>query len=423
MSKRVVIIGAGVIGLCTAYYAARRGWRVTVVDQGEMGAEGCSFGNAGMVVPSHFVPLAAPGMVGMAVRMMFNSRSPFFIKPRFDLGLIGWGLRFRKAANAGHVARCSPVLRDMNMASRGLYEKLAEIPGNDFGLVREGLLMLCKTEKGLEEEGHAAERANGLGVQAKVLDRAGAAAIEPGMEMDVAGAVYFPMDCHLSPGRLMTMLVERLTEMGAEFCWKTQVKSWRKSGGKIEAAITESGEAIEADEYVLCGGSWSPAVVRELGVKLPMQPGKGYSLTLAKPRQLPKACAILTEARVAVTPMGQSLRFGGTMEMSGMNHTIRPNRVEGIARSIPAYYPKFSEEDFKSVEPWCGLRPCSPDGMPYIGRTRACSNLSIATGHAMMGISLAPITGELVAQILEGEKPGMEMGLMDPDRYARRLRS
>ena len=420
MSKRILILGGGVIGLCAGYYLAQRGHRIVTVDQASADERGCSFGNAGMVVPSHFVPLAAPGMVGMAVRMMFNSRSPFYIRPRLDAQLIDWGLKFFKAGTAAHVARCAPLLRDLNMASRACYEELAELLGDDFGLTREGLLMLCKTEHGLEEEGRAAEQANALGIPAEVLDRPQLAAKEPGVRMDVAGAVYFPNDCHLSPDRLMEMLRRKLTEMGAELRWKTCVTGWKHEGNRTAAARTETGEELEADEFVLAGGSWSAGIAAGLGLKLPMQAGKGYSLTLERPRLLPRACAILTEARVAVTPMGESLRFGGTMEMSGLNHEIRPRRVEGIVRSIPLYYPDFSPDDFRDVVPWCGLRPCSPDGMPYIGRTGSRANLTIATGHAMMGISLAPITGKLVAQIIEGETPEIDMGMLDPDRYAGR---
>jgi len=416
--KRVVIIGAGVIGLCTGYYLAKRGYQITLLDQADPDYQGCSFGNAGMIVPSHFVPLAAPGMVGMALRMMLNSRSPFYIRPRLDRELIDWGLKFYRAATAQNVERSAPLLRDLNMASRACYEQLAEIPGNDFGLVREGLLMLCKTPKGLEEEVHAAGEAFRLGIPAIILDKRQLAAREPGIAMDVAGAVYFPMDCHLSPGRLMAVLRKSLEEMGAAFRWNTCISEWRTNNGTIEAAGAGNGEEFEADEYILCGGSWSPGIVRALGLKLPMQPGNGYSLTLPKPHHLPRSCAILTEARVAVTPMGQTLRFGGTMEMSGLNHEIRRNRVEGIIRSIPAYYPQFTPDDFAGIIPWCGLRPCSPDGLPYIGRTRAWKNLAIATGHAMMGISLGPITGKLVAQLIAGEQSEIDIGLLDPGRFS-----
>ena len=419
MSKHVLIIGAGVIGSCAAYYLARRGHRVTVVDRSGQDHEGCSFGNAGMVVPSHFVPLAAPGMMTMGLRMMLSRQSPFYIRPRVSWELIDWGWKFRRAATAAHVARAAPLLRDLNLASRACYEELADLPGNDFGLAKKGLLMLCKTGHALEEEGHTAARAKELGIPADVLDARQTAALDPDVTMDVAGSVYFPLDCHLSPQRLMDGLRRQSQALGATFLWDTEVTGWRAAGGRIEAVRTTRGD-LTAGEYVLCGGSWSPAVARDLRLKLPMQAGKGYSLTLPRPRQLPRICAIFTEARVAVTPMDGSLRFGGTMELGGLNEDVDPRRVRGIIESVPQYYPEFTPADFEGVPVWRGLRPCSPDGLPYVGRTAACGNLCVAAGHAMMGVSLGPVTGKLVSEILSGEEPSIPIDLLDPDRYAGR---
>jgi D-amino-acid dehydrogenase len=234
--------------------------------------------------------------------------------------------------------------------------------------------------------------------------------------MDIAGAVYFPMDCHLSPSKFLEVLRQELERAGARLLWKQEVTGWRQQGRKLVAARTGQGE-LTADEFVICGGSWSPSLARELRVNLPMQAGKGYSVTLPHPRRLPGICAILTEARVAVTPIGSALRFGGTMEIAGLNQEINPVRVRGIVKAVPRYYPEFGPEDFKDCPPWCGLRPCSPDGLPYVGRTARYDNLSIGTGHAMLGLSLGPITGKLLAEILGGGKPSIEIGLLSPDRY------
>src|SRR5438034_5485834 len=321
--KLILIIGGGVIGLCTAYYAARQGHRVTVIDRDGADDEGCSFGNAGMFVPGHFVPLAAPGMVALGLKWMWNHESHFYIKPRVDLGFLRWGWKFFRAANEAHVQRSAPLLRDLHLASRSCFEELAELSDNDFGLVRKGLLMLCKTSHALEEEAKAAEWAQRLGVPAEVLNHKQTAKLDPQIRMDIAGSVYFPKDCHLDPGRFMAALQRQLVKMGVQCFWSTEVNGWRLSKGQIQAVLTEHGE-IEADEYVLCGGSWSSMIARDLKLRIPMQPGKGYSLTLSQPRQLPTICAILAEARVAVTPMNGSLRFGGTMEFSGLNDEIKP---------------------------------------------------------------------------------------------------
>jgi D-amino-acid dehydrogenase len=416
MSQHVCIIGGGVIGLCSAYEAVRRGFRVTVVERNGEQRDGCSYGNAGMIVPSHMVPLAAPGMVALGLKWMWNPESPFYIKPRCSWDLFSWGWKFWQSANKEHVARSGPILRDLHLASRRCYEEFAEQWGDSFSLVKRGLLMLCKTQATLDEEAHAAEMAKKWDVPADVLTPAQAAAIDPDVTMNIAGAVHFPLDCHLAPQQFMAQLQQHLQQRGTEFKWATKVTGWKKSGDKLTAVKTSRGE-IAADEFVLCGGSWSPQTVRELGLKLPMQAGKGYSLTLDKPRQLPQLCSIFTEARVAVTPMNGQLRFGGTMEIAGLDESITVRRVQGIIRSVPNYFTAFRVEDFAGITPWQGLRPCSPDGMPYIGRTRAAANLVIANGHAMMGLSLGPITGKLVGQVLANETPVIDLRLLRPDRF------
>lgn len=417
MSKSVLVVGGGVIGLCTAYYAMRKGHQVMVVERGRPTHDSCSLGNAGMIVPSHFVPLAAPGMVAYGLRVMWNPESPFYVRPRLSPDLLGWGWQFWRAANAAHVARSGPLLRDMNLESRRCYEEFAARSNNAFGLVQKGLLMLCKTEKVLHEEAELVEKARALGLKAEVLDAKQTAQRDPGVTMSVAGSVYFAQDCHLTPQKFVAELTRELEAGGAKFLWESEVTGWRVSGNKIEAVQTTQGD-FTADEYVLAGGSWSPQIVKYLKLNLPMQAGKGYSVTLPKPRQQPELCSIFTEARVAVTPMGDTLRFGGTMEITGLDETINPTRVNGILKSIPAFFPEFKVEDFRDLPVWRGLRPCSPDGMPYVGRFGRYANLSAATGHAMMGLSLGPVTGKLMAELLSGEKPSIDLQALSPDRYA-----
>ena len=416
-SKHVVVIGAGVIGLCTAYYCARRGHRVTVIERNPEQRDGCSFGNAGMVVPSHFVPLAAPGMVGLGLKWMWSPESPFYIKPRLDGELMSWAWKFMRAANAQHVQRSAPLIRDLSFASRTCFEELAELPNNDFGFVKKGLVMLCKTQQSLDHEAAFAREANELGVPAEVLDATGIEKLDPDVTMEAAGGVYFPKDCHLSPNRFMAGLMRQCDALGVKFRWCTDIHRLAAAGNRLAAVKTQQGE-FDFDELVLAAGSWSPLLARDLDLNLPMQAGKGYSLTLAQPRELPQICSILTEARIAVTPMGDTLRFGGTMEIAGLNEDINPVRVQGIIKAAIKYFPKFTPEDFAHVQPWRGLRPCSPDGLPYLGRTTKFSNLVVATGHAMMGLSLGPISGKLVSEIVSGEKSSFDLTLLNPDRYA-----
>jgi D-amino-acid dehydrogenase len=415
--KDILIVGGGVIGLSTAYYAARKGHGVTILDRRAADFEGCSYGNAGLVVPSHFVPLAAPGMVALGLKWMLKPDSPFYVKPRLDRELLSWGFKFWRAGNAGHVRRSAPLLRDLNLASRACFEEIADLTGNAFGLEKKGLLCLCRTERRMEEEARTAEQGRQLGLKVEVLTARQAAELDPSVRMNITGAVYFRDDCHLTPPRFMTTLKRQLDQLGAKFSWETELTGWRTNHNRIEAVQTSQGD-LTADEYVLCAGSWSPVLARQLSLTLPMQAGKGYSLTLPTPRQLPGIPAILTEARVAVTPMGGSLRFGGTMELAGLNERINPVRVQGIINSVSKYYPDFAPRDFEGIPPWRGLRPCSPDGLPYVGRAGGYTNLAVATGHAMMGLSLGPITGKLLAEILSGERPSMDIDRLSPDRYA-----
>jgi D-amino-acid dehydrogenase len=415
--KRIVIIGGGVIGLATAWYCRQRGHRVTVIDRKPSQRDGCSFGNAGMLVPSHIIPLAAPGMIQLGLKWMWNPKSPFYIRPRASLDLMRWLWQFKRSCTRQHVDASAPLLRDLHLHSRELYEQLeAELP-DGFGLQTRGLLMLCKTVAGLAEEAKVAKQAERLGVPADVLDADATAKLDPAIEMDVHGSVYYPKDCHLSPNRLMASLESELAKAGCTFHWETDCTSFSKSAGKVQAVQTVQGE-IAADEFIICGGVWSSAIARELGLSLPMQAGKGYSVTLPEPAELPQLCSLLHEARVAVTPIGSALRIGGTMEIAGVDESVSEARVQGIIESVPRYFPAFKADDFAGLPRWSGLRPCSPDGLPFLGRTAAWQNLIVSTGHAMMGISLALISGKLVSEIVDGQPPSIEgLSLLSPDRY------
>jgi D-amino-acid dehydrogenase len=233
---------------------------------------------------------------------------------------------------------------------------------------------------------------------------------------DVRGGVLYPLDAHLVPRRLMETLTRLVAERGGAFVWNADVVDWKCDGSTVSSAMTSKGE-IEGEEFVLCAGSWTPALARRLGVRLSMQPGKGYSLTLDRPRELPRHSIILQEARVALTPMGGSLRVAGTMELAGYDLRINPPRIRGMTRSLSKYLPAFRQEDFRDAAPWCGLRPCTPDGLPYVGRVGRWENVVVASGHAMMGVSLAPITGLLVSEIVSEDPPSVDLSGLAADRF------
>jgi D-amino-acid dehydrogenase len=414
-NERVIITGGGVIGFCSAYYALKRGLPVTLVEREAAGGNNCSMGNAGMIVPSHFTPLAAPGMISKGLRWMFNPESPFYVRPRVNLDLMRWGWLFYRHSTERHVAASRELLRDLNLESRRLFAELSE--DGDFGLEKRGLLMLCKSQKGLDEEAHVAKEASEIGLQAEILDAAATAKLDPDITMNVAGAVYFPQDCHLDPKRFMAEMRRRVLELGGIIESGVEIDGIETRDGKV-TAVKGNGCRFEGRQFVMAGGSWTPKLLELVGVKLPLQPGKGYSLTLPSPPELPKLCSIFAEAKVAITPMGSTLRFGGTMEVGGLDLSINPARVRGIVKSVHAYFPKFSERDFEGVKPWAGLRPVSPDGIPYLGRSEKFTNLTIASGHAMMGLSLGPVSGRLMADLLSGDTPFRPIGGMAAGRFS-----
>ena len=416
--KSVIVCGGGIVGLCTAYYLAREGCAVTIVERNAEGHDHCALGSSGYISPSHVIPLAAPGMVWKGLKWMLNSRSPFYIQPRLDTDLMRWGWHFWRASSHGRVARAAPILRDLCLHSQGLFEELDDLTGNRSEYQRAGLLNLCRTQEGLDDEANGlAHTANELGIEARVLDAAQTAALGLGVKLAIAGSVYFPIDAHLTPARFTPLLTGLLKEMGVRFQWSTTIYGWRTVGRRLAAAQTTAGDLM-ADEFVLTGGSWSAAMIAGLGLRMPMQAGKGYSLTLPNPRFRITKPFILKERRVAVTPMGDTLRFGGTMEIAGHHDSVRPERVEQIIAGALAYLPELTPADFAGVKPWFGYRPVSPDGLPYIGRFSRYANLMAACGHAMLGVTLAPGTGRLVAEILVGHKPSVNLDLLSPDRYA-----
>ena len=417
--RRIVVCGGGVIGLSCAYYLAREGHEVAVIDRGPEGGDTCAHGSAGYVSPSHVVPLAAPGMISLGIKWMMNSRSPFFIRPRLDADFMRWTLLFWRSCSTQNVERGAPVLRDLCLHSRERFVEFARDEGNVFEFEERGLFNLCRTQSTLDKYASGLARiANELGVEARVLDSARTSQLEPGVRMNIAGSVYFPIDAHVTPRLLVPALLASLKNLGVELHFDTEIEGWVEGEGRrLRAVSTLTGE-IRGDEFVLATGAWSPRVIRKLGVRLPMEAGKGYSLTIPESPVDVKIPMILSESRVAVTPMGRSIRFGGTMELAGINDSIRPERVEQIKSAAQLYFPEFPVEAFDGVEPWFGLRPVSPDGMPYIGRFGTRPNLIAAAGHAMLGLTLALGTGALVSDIVAGRATPFALDAVAADRFS-----
>ncbi|MFB9843125.1 NAD(P)/FAD-dependent oxidoreductase [Mucilaginibacter ginsenosidivorans] len=414
---KAIIIGGGIIGLFSAYYLHQSGWEVEIVDQGDL-SDNCSYGNAGMITPSHFVPLAAPGMVEQGIRWMFNSKSPFYVRPSLDPELLGWGLKFVKSATKKHVDRSAGALRDISVLSKKLFFQFEKDTNLEFGLEDKGILMLFKTPKMVEEEKHLAEEATNLGLDAQYLSPEDCQKLQPGVELDIAGAVHYHCDAHLYPNKLMKVFLKYLEENGIKFHRNTRIDRVSNDAGKI-TSVGSGDKEFKGDAFVIATGAFSPAVAKLSGLNVPLMPGKGYSFMVpqddAKRMTIP---SILCEARVAVTPMNGSVRYGGTMEVGKINSQVNMNRVRGIVESVPKYFPNFKVEVPAEKDIWFGFRPVSPDGMPYIGLSKKYSNLAVATGHAMIGLSLGPATGKLIAEALNGSARSMNTSAFAVDRFA-----
>lgn len=413
MSKKVVIIGGGIIGLCSAYYLQKEGHDVTVIDKSDF-TSGASYVNAGYITPSHIISLSAPGMITKGLKWMFSASSPFYVKPRLDLDFLKWSWQFKKSATHAKVEKAIPVIKDINILSRDLYQELKTSGEFDFHYERKGLLMYYKTDKAGEEEWNTGKKAIDLGLKVENLSKVEVQAIESYADLNIKGAVYYHSDAHMTPHNFMQQLKSYLESNGVTILSNETVLDINQSGNKVTSIRTQN-HTVTADEVVLATGAWTQNFAKKLGANIPVQAGKGYRINVERETGI-TIPAILMEAKVAVTPMQGLTRFAGTMEFGGINHKINPVRVNAIAKAGEDYYNGLKIQQEEEDYAQCGLRPCSPDGLPYIGKLSKINNVTIATGHAMMGWSLGLATGKLVAEIISEQKPSLDLTPFFPER-------
>ena len=413
---KIAVIGGGIIGLSSAYYLQQEGHDVTVFDAGD-GLDNCSFGNAGYICPSHFIPLATPGIVKQGLKWMWNARSPFYVEPRLDWDLIKWGWYFMRSATSRHVARSAAPLRDIALVSQQAYIEWHE-SGMDFLYQHNGLLEIVQTDQGKKHALETVDRAISLGlIDTEWLDKDQLNEREPGIRMNAKGAILFACDAHCYPNQLMHNLRLELTKNGVQFNWKDAAIGVECAGDRIDKLRTTSG--LHAfDEIVLAAGSWSGGLAKTMGLSMPIMPGRGYSVTASHNSLQLKHPAILVEGRVALTPLNDhTMRFGGTMEITSHKTPPRMSRVQGVLDAVKRFYPDFEMPLPSREQVWYGYRPCSADGLPYIGRPCHLQNLVVATGHSMLGLSLGAGTGKLVAQLIGRRNTDMDLQPFHPDRF------
>lgn len=408
-SPDILIVGGGIVGFCTAYSLVDEGYSVAIVDRGDF-TDNCSFGNAGMIVPSHFIPLASPGMIRKGMSWMMNKKSPFYIRPKFEINLLQWVWQFYRNSNKTHVEECSLLLKEMHRESRDWYQTIASKHSIDWR--EDGILMLYRSDAAAEDEIETAKKAHSLNIPAEILNEQQVHFKEPLLSGNIKGGIWYPLDATLDPAKTMKVLFQILESRGVKFISNKEVEHVIDHQEKGSEVIFKDNNRMTAKYVVVSTGSWSGNLTKR---KLLIEPGKGYSFDLPNNKFSPSIASILHEARVAITPMGDFTRIGGTLDLGNFSNEINRNRVEGIVKSIPQYYQSTSLEFPSNI--WHGLRPCSPDGMPFIGKYQDKSSLIIATGHAMMGMSLAPSTARMVVDIVKGNSRRTPHSKLDPGRF------
>ncbi|MBL8049228.1 MAG: FAD-binding oxidoreductase [Chthonomonas sp.] len=403
--KHVAIVGGGIIGRCIARVASES-HRVTLIDAEPADHRGCSWGNSGYLVPSHFSPLASPGMLLAGLRMLPHRDSPFGIHQPMRGEMLSWLLRFARHCTKRHVAATHQLILDLNLRSQRLYREWAQ-GWPDAKISEAGLLLGCERWDTLDHETESVKVAKNLGLEAEVLSDHETQE-RFGQRVSSVGGVFFKCDSHLNPGDVLAALDADLAARGVT---------------RLQSRVTRLDE-IDADQIVIAAGAESSALTRSFGLKMPLIGGKGYSL-IVPVEEPPTTPLIMVEGRTAITPMAGAVRIAGTMELGAEAAGINPARWEGVLstarRTLPDLAPQiiaFAESDAGKERVWSGLRPCSPDGLPYIGRVRTDPRVIIATGHAMMGMSLGPITGHLVGQLLRDETTDLSLIPLDPHRFS-----
>jgi D-amino-acid dehydrogenase len=414
MSERhVIVIGGGVIGAACAHYLSESGWRVTIIDRGQFGA-GCSHANCGLVCPSHVLPLAVPGAVSSALRTMMARNAPLRVKLRLSLSLARWLFAFARRCNRADMLAAGHGIQPLLTSSRALYEELVR-NGLECEWEARGLLFVFHSRAGMDHYAATDELLRTeFGVPAKPFAGDAVRDLEPALKAGLGGGWLYDTDAHLRPDRLMRSWRSLLEARGVKIREGCPMTGFVRDGDRARATTIPDGE-LAADAFVLAAGAWSPLLNDHLGCRLPIQPGKGYSMTTARPATCPKVPMIFEEHRVAVTPMQSGYRLGSMMEFVGYDDSVSPKRIGYLKDAASVYLAEPAGEPV--TETWAGWRPMTPDGLPVIGLSPALRNVMIAAGHNMLGLSMAPATGRLVAEMLDGRETSVDPRPYSPGRF------
>ena len=411
-----IVVGAGVIGVCCAYYLAKRGARVTVLERGEIGKR-ASFGNAGIVAPGHG-PINRPGRIKQALKSMLDPASPLYIAPRWDPNLAKWLWQFTAACTSAHFERALRALAPLGHVTRTLFDRLVDEEKLDCAYRPEGYYEIFVTEAALDKARQEAALVRQHGYRPRTLAGPELREREPAINDSVVGGIFYPEAASLNPYRFVLEMVERARRHGATFRTGREVVEILTSNGQATGVHTRDGETLTADHVVLATGAYSLELARKLGCRLPLQAAKGYhrdrdpQTSGAPPLRI---TCMLGESSVFCTPMDGFVRFAGTLEFSGVNHEIRRPRLEQLTNASQRYLNGVGEA--AALSEWCGLRACISDGLPVVGPVPGHRDIFIATGHAMLGLTLGPITGRLIAEYVLDGTPSMDIQALSADRF------
>ncbi len=402
--SKVVIIGGGVIGAATAYYLKQKGWRVTIIDKDRFGY-GASHGNCGLIVPDHILPLNSTDNLIKGIGWVFKKDAPLLIKPRFDPALAKWLMKFVLHCNQKDIRVSAEGRAALIQSAIDLYHALIIEEALDCDWEVKGALHIFKSRKEFENYGSYDALKKQFGVDATPLDRNALLKQEPAVGDKVAGAWFSMHTAHFRPDGFMKELKRVLIQKGVEIIEQTEVTGFKSKNNRAVAAVTGQ-EHFTADQFVVATGAWAPLLNNALGCRLPIQPGKGYSVTMQRPQNCPSIPCFFQETGVVITPWQSDIRLGGTMEFAGYDESLNRLRLDALLHAAQSY---LCDVKFSSIkDEWCGWRPMTCDGLPIIDRSPRLENVMIAAGHNMLGLTMAPGTGKLVSEILSGETPHVD---------------
>jgi D-amino-acid dehydrogenase len=414
----ILIIGGGIVGLFCAYHLRRGGRSVSVVERGSVGGPlSCSSGNTGFVGTQGASPLAEPGVLAQGLRRLLNPESPLYVKLRWDGELLSWLWHFRRACNDRDAKTSFRVLLDMKKRSLEILHELCASGSLASTFTARGMVLAFKTPQGFDKACQSVPEAVANGVPLRILTSEELYALEPDVEFDICGALYNEEGAYLHTPDFIVELARTLEAMGVEIHAQAEVVGFESADRRVVQVRTTRGD-FRPSEVVVAAGTWSVGCARKLDIGLRLQPVKGHTITVKAPRNAPRLPVLLSEGRVALTQLGDRLRFGGTLELSGMDSAVSRRRVDGIRRTVQAYLPQLENTD--ELETWSGLRPCTPDSLPFMGRAGSYRNVTITCGHGHIGMGLAPVGGKLIAQIIAGEQPDMDLTPFRIGRYGER---